>query len=402
MPTAQPLNYLITGAARGIGRGLSRLLLSKGHRVLLVDSNEAELTHVAARLASVVPAFDPTNTATAPPAKPRKPSAKSLREDDGNEQAKQPFSHLVADLRHQSSIQRIADHASSFFDGHLDVLVNNAVYQPAVGGAAITDRAGYAAFQAPRDQDAIDDGAPQWATGDGKGSGAGKSVGDAFAENWYGAVETNLTAAVMLSRACIPLLQKYPLNKVWDPNAGNGMNTADSEYWSWQQREDGEPVPAVRKAGSIIHISSTRAHQAEANHEAYSATKAGLLGLMQSQSVSLAAAGTGIRVNAVVPGWIEVENECMKWDLEVERSVAAGERNRHILHEGKGQGKRWIIRPSGNDVSDGDQAWHPAGRVGRVEDMLKAVEFLAESGFVTGQEVVVDGGVGRKMVYPED
>ena len=45
--------------------------------------------------------------------------------------------------------------------------------------------------------------------------------------------------------------------------------------------------------------------------------------------------------------------------------------------------------------------WHPAGRVGKVEDIFKAVQYLVDAEFVTGQEVVVDGGVGRKMVYPE-
>jgi NAD(P)-dependent dehydrogenase (short-subunit alcohol dehydrogenase family) len=39
--------------------------------------------------------------------------------------------------------------------------------------------------------------------------------------------------------------------------------------------------------------------------------------------------------------------------------------------------------------------------VGKVEDIAKAVEYLIGNEFVTGQEVVVDGGVGRKMVYPE-
>jgi len=37
-----------------------------------------------------------------------------------------------------------------------------------------------------------------------------------------------------------------------------------------------------------------------------------------------------------------------------------------------------------------------------VEDIAKTVLWLAESGFVTGQEIVVDGGVGKRMVYPED
>ena len=44
-PTAR--NYLITGGARGIGRGLSRLLLSSGHRVCILDNNPSELDHTA-------------------------------------------------------------------------------------------------------------------------------------------------------------------------------------------------------------------------------------------------------------------------------------------------------------------------------------------------------------------
>jgi len=55
----------------------------------------------------------------------------------------------------------------------------------------------------------------------------------------------------------------------------------------------------------------------------------------------------------------------------------------------------------GGRLSKDDKEWHPAGRVGQTEDIVRAAEYLIESGFVTGQEVVVDGGVGRKMVYPE-
>lgn len=43
---ATPRNFLITGAGRGIGRGLSRLLLLNGHRVFLLDNNTKELNHV--------------------------------------------------------------------------------------------------------------------------------------------------------------------------------------------------------------------------------------------------------------------------------------------------------------------------------------------------------------------
>mmetsp|Transcript_36946 Transcript_36946/g.116311 ORF Transcript_36946/g.116311 Transcript_36946/m.116311 type:complete len:173 (+) Transcript_36946:117-635(+) len=51
-----------------------------------------------------------------------------------------------------------------------------------------------------------------------------------------------------------------------------------------------------------------------------------------------------------------------------------------------------------------DEAFHPCGRVGMSSDVAEMVLFLADpsrSGFVTGQEFVVDGGVTRKMVYPE-
>ena len=82
-----------------------------------------------------------------------------------------------------------------------------------------------------------------------------------------------------------------------------------------------------------------------------------------------------IRVNAIIPGWIHVANE----------NKAADDGN-----------VKWE-----EGLSKEDTAWHPSGRVGKVEDIAKAVEYLIGNEFVTGQEVVVDGGVGRKMVYPE-
>jgi NAD(P)-dependent dehydrogenase (short-subunit alcohol dehydrogenase family) len=82
-----------------------------------------------------------------------------------------------------------------------------------------------------------------------------------------------------------------------------------------------------------------------------------------------------IRVNSIIPGWIHVVNESK-----------AGDESHTIWEEG---------------LSKADADWHPVGRVGKVEDIAKAVEYLIGNEFVTGQEVVVDGGVGRKMVYPE-
>jgi NAD(P)-dependent dehydrogenase (short-subunit alcohol dehydrogenase family) len=160
-------------------------------------------------------------------------------------------------------------------------------------------------------------------------------------EQWDKKIAVGLTAPFILSRLCIPYLER-------DGRASN--------------------------PGSIINISSTRAHQAEDNHEAYSACKGGILGLTQSMAISLGHRHN-IRVNAISPGWINVENENAEADEK---------------------GLKWE-----DGLTPEDHKWHPAGRVGTVEDMYKAVKFLAESEFVTGQEIVVDGGVTKKMVYPE-
>lgn len=116
---------------------------------------------------------------------------------------------------------------------------------------------------------------------------------------------------------------------------------------------------------SIIHVSSTRAHQSEPHTEAYAAAKAGLLGLAHAQAVSLA---HKVRVNCVLPGWIDTSGD-----------------------------------PS--SLTHADHAWHLSGRVGRPDDVAELCLFLADgkkSGFLTGQEFVVDGGVTKKMVYPEE
>jgi NAD(P)-dependent dehydrogenase (short-subunit alcohol dehydrogenase family) len=127
------------------------------------------------------------------------------------------------------------------------------------------------------------------------------------------------------------------------------------------------------QGGCIINMSSTRAFMSEPNNEPYSATKAGLLGLTQSMAVSLSP--DSVRCNSIKPGWINATNESKSAD-ESGQSWEAG-------------------------LSTDDHEWHLAGRVGKVEDILEAVEYIANANFVTGAEIVVDGGVSRKMVYPE-
>ncbi|WP_129124674.1 SDR family oxidoreductase [Geomonas oryzae] len=122
-------------------------------------------------------------------------------------------------------------------------------------------------------------------------------------------------------------------------------------------------VPHLKKSrGSIVNISSTRALQSEADTEAYSASKGGVLALTHALAMSL---GAEVRVNCVSPGWI---------------------------HNGPD-----------SELRREDHAQHPVGRVGRAEDIAELVAYLASSraGFITGQNFVVDGGMTRKMIYAD-
>ncbi len=121
-------------------------------------------------------------------------------------------------------------------------------------------------------------------------------------------------------------------------------------------------TPLLRAGGgAIVTIGSTRAHMSEPDTESYAASKGGLLALTHALGVSL---GPAIRANCISPGWIDVAGEA--------------------------------LRPE-------DHTQHPAGRVGRVEDVAALAVWLlgGESGFVTGSEFVVDGGMTRRMLYAE-
>ena len=126
-------------------------------------------------------------------------------------------------------------------------------------------------------------------------------------------------------------------------------------------------IPALRRSGgSVVSMASTRAFQSEADTEPYAAAKGGIVALTHALAVSL---GPQIRVNAVAPGWIET---------------------------GHLQGEGTAPFP---EHSQADREQHPAGRVGRPEDIAEAVLCLANAGFVTGQVLTVDGGMTRKMIY---
>jgi NAD(P)-dependent dehydrogenase (short-subunit alcohol dehydrogenase family) len=273
-----PLKILLTGGARGIGRGLFRHFLQAGHQVVILDSNTSELEHVKSQAATW----------------------------SGSSNAS--WIAVPCDLSNRLSLKSAVEIVKQKFDGKLDVLINNAF---------------------PTDLSLSSDRRME-------------SEGTAMEDEWDAKIAIGLTAPFLLSRLCTPLLAA-------------GQSTPNSP-------------------GTIINISSTRAYQSEPDHEAYSAAKAGLLGLTQSMSVSLGHRHR-IRVNAIIPGWVHVANESK-----------AGDEKKAVWEEG---------------LSKEDHGWHPAGRVGKVEDVARAIEYVIESEFVTGQEIVIDGGVGRKMVYPE-
>lgn len=124
------------------------------------------------------------------------------------------------------------------------------------------------------------------------------------------------------------------------------------------------------KGGAIINIASTRAFMSEPGTEAYTASKGGIVALTHAMAMSLGA--HGIRVNAVSPGWIETRD----WQFS--------ERAAQPLH------------------SEIDRRQHPVGRVGTPEDIADACLFLAEkAGFMTGQNITIDGGMSVKMIYAD-
>ena len=120
--------------------------------------------------------------------------------------------------------------------------------------------------------------------------------------------------------------------------------------------------------GAIVNIASTRYLQSEPQTEAYAASKGGVVALTHALAVSLSGQ---IRVNCISPGWIEVG--------ELQKA-----RSRRPVH-----------------LTETCHQQHPVGRVGEAQDVASLVHFLLsdEAGFMTGQNIILDGGMTRKMVY---
>jgi NAD(P)-dependent dehydrogenase (short-subunit alcohol dehydrogenase family) len=292
MTTTTARNIVLTGAARGIGRAIARHLYLAGHKLFLIDVDEAELSYTVNEHLPAALAANSNADTTSP----------------------NRLSSCTADLRKPAAIQEAINAAAKFLDNRIDVLINNA---------------GIARAHWPD----------------------GKTMEDDVLDEWQAYVETNLTAPFILSRACLPYMKACDARE------------PGSAVLSSLVAGDEKPEPDA----CIINISSFRARQSQPNCEGYGASKAGLSGLTHAMAMS--GAQWGIGCNAILPGYIEVKHEC---------------------REGDEKGTRWAER-----ISVERHRTHPVGRVGRGEDIAKAVEWLMGAGFVTGQEIVVDGGVSK-------
>jgi NAD(P)-dependent dehydrogenase (short-subunit alcohol dehydrogenase family) len=111
--------------------------------------------------------------------------------------------------------------------------------------------------------------------------------------------------------------------------------------------------------GTIINIASTRAFMSEPNAEAYAASKGGIVALTHAMAASYAK--DNIRVNCISPGWIETGDYSKLRDI--------------------------------------DHSQHFSGRVGKPSDIADACIFLAENDFINASNLIIDGGMTKKMVY---
>jgi len=126
----------------------------------------------------------------------------------------------------------------------------------------------------------------------------------------------------------------------------------------------------LAEGAAIVNISSTRDGMSQPDTESYTAAKGGIAALTHALAVSLAGKA---RVNAVSPGWIDTG----------------------AFQHMDGYEPQWSAE---------DKAQHPAGRIGRPDDIANMALFLLsdEAGFITGQNIAVDGGMTKQMVYHGD
>ncbi|MNI63994.1 Glucose 1-dehydrogenase 4 [compost metagenome] len=126
-------------------------------------------------------------------------------------------------------------------------------------------------------------------------------------------------------------------------------------------REAAKIMRGNPSGGAVVNLSSTRAMMSEPDTEAYAASKGAILALTHAMAVTLGK--DNIAVNCISPGWIETGDY--------------------------------------GELREIDHKQHPSGRVGKPEDIARACLYLTapDNNFITGAQLVIDGGMTRKMIY---
>ena len=121
-------------------------------------------------------------------------------------------------------------------------------------------------------------------------------------------------------------------------------------------------MPYFAEGAAIVNISSSRDRMSHPQSESYTAAKGGIAALTHALAVSLSGK---VRVNSISPGWIDTD---------------------YTVYEGP------------------DAIQHPAGRVGNPLDIANMVLFLCsdKAGFITGENICIDGGMTKQMIYHDD
>ena len=121
-------------------------------------------------------------------------------------------------------------------------------------------------------------------------------------------------------------------------------------------------LPYFAEGAAVINLSSSRDRMSQPQTESYTAAKGGIAALTHAMAVSLAGK---VRVNSISPGWIDT---------------------------------------TGSDITGADAVQQPVGRVGKPEDIAEMALFLCseKAGFITGENICIDGGMTKLMIYHGD
>ena len=121
-------------------------------------------------------------------------------------------------------------------------------------------------------------------------------------------------------------------------------------------------APHFAEGAAVINISSSRDRMSQPQTESYTAAKGGIAALTHAMAVSLAGKA---RVNSISPGWIDT---------------------------------------AGSEITGPDALQQPVGRIGKPQDIAEMALFLCsgKAGFITGENICIDGGMTRLMIYHGD